>query len=59
MDIGSLVSSLLAARMAQMQLAIAARLARGDPDSGEAVSKLVNAAEQNMSRLGRAVDISA
>jgi len=59
MDVGSLVSSLLAARMAQMQLAIAARLARSDPDPGEAVSKLVNAAEQNMSQLGRTVDISA
>jgi len=59
MDVGSLVSSLLAARMAQMQLAIAARLARSDPDPREAVSKLVNAAEQNMSQLGRTVDISA
>ena len=59
MDIGSLVSSLLAARMAQMQLAVAARIARAEPDAGQTVQKLVNAAQQNMSGLGRAIDISA
>jgi hypothetical protein len=66
MDIGSLVSALVAARLAQMQLAAAAKIAKTEADSGDAVAKLVDAADQNAQQLsaaanglGQAIDISA
>jgi hypothetical protein len=65
MDVGSLVSALLAAQVARMQLAAAAKIAKTEADSGDAVAKLVAAADQNTrplsgaEGLGRALDISA
>ena len=66
MDIGSVVSALLAARVGQMQLAAAAKIAKMQADNAGAVAKLVGAADQNMNRLASAaaglggqVDISA
>jgi hypothetical protein len=65
-DIGSVVSALLAARVGQMQLAAAAKIAKMQADNAGAVAKLVGAADQNMNRLASAaaglggqVDISA
>ena len=66
MDVGSLVSAVVAARVGQMQLAAAAKIAKTQADSSDAVAKLVNAADQNANQLaataeglGQAVDISA
>jgi hypothetical protein len=66
MDVGSLVSALLAAQVAQMQLAAAAKIAKMQAGNGGAVAKLVDAADQNAQRLsaaaeglGRAIDVSA
>jgi hypothetical protein len=65
MDIGSLASALVAARMGQMQLAAAARIAKMQADNSDAVTKLVDAADQNAGQLsaaeglGQVVDISA
>jgi len=66
MDTGSLVSALVAARVAQMQLAAAAKIAKTEADSGDAVAKLVDAADQNTQQLsaaaeglGHAIDVSA
>jgi hypothetical protein len=65
-DIGAVVSALLAARVGQMQLAAAAKIAKMQADNAGAVAKLVGAADQNMNRLASAaaglggqVDISA
>ena len=51
MDLTSLVSALVGAKVAQAQLAVAARLARMDMQSGASVATLIDAAEQNMNRL--------
>jgi hypothetical protein len=66
MDIGAVVSAMVATRVAQMQLAVAAKIAKTQVDSGDAVAKLVDAADQNAGQLsaaaeglGQAVDISA
>ena len=66
MDVGSLVSALLAAQVAQMQLAAAAKIAKVGADSSDAVAKLVDAADQNAQQLsaaaqglGQAIDVSA
>ncbi len=66
MDVGSLVSALVAARVGQMQLAAAAKIAKMQTNSGDAVAKLVDAADQNAQEfsaaaegLGQAIDISA
>jgi hypothetical protein len=66
MDIGVVVASLLAVRIGEMQLAAAAKLAKMQADNGQAVVKLVSAADQNANRLATAaaglggnVDISA
>ena len=66
MDVGSLVSALLAAQVAQMQLAAAAKIAKMQADSGNAVAKLVDAADQNAQQLSAAapgiggnIDVSA
>ncbi|HLL28237.1 MAG TPA: hypothetical protein VKT73_11410 [Xanthobacteraceae bacterium] len=65
MDVRSLVSAFLAARIGEMQLAVAAKIAKTEPDSSEAVTKLTAAADQNMNELasvaeglGGNVDIS-
>jgi hypothetical protein len=65
MDVGSLVSALVAARIGQMQLAAAAKIAKMQTNSGDAVAKLVDAADQNAQKLsaaaeglGQAIDIT-
>jgi hypothetical protein len=66
MDTASLAASLVAAKLAQVQLAVAGRMARMDAQSGQSVANLISAAEQNMNRLanvaagiGTQVDITA
>jgi len=66
MDTASLAAALVAAQMGKIQLAVAARMARMDAQSGQSVANLINAAEQNMNRLanvaagiGTQVDITA
>ena len=63
----SLMSALIGAQTGEMQLAVAARLARmGNPDSGSSISQLVGAADQSANALanvaaniGTSLDISA
>jgi hypothetical protein len=66
MDVASLAAALVAAQMGRIQLAVAARMAQMDAQSGQSVANLVGAAEQNMNRLanvaagiGTQVDITA
>jgi hypothetical protein len=66
MDVGSLVSALLAAQVAQMQLAAAAKIAKMQTDNSNAVVKLIDAADQNAEQLSAAarglggnIDVSA
>jgi hypothetical protein len=66
MDTASLASALVSAQMAQVQLAVAARMARMDAQTGQSVANLINSAEQNMNQLanvaagiGTRVDITA
>jgi len=66
MDTTSLAAALVAAQMAKVQLAVAAKMARMDAQSGQSVANLLSAAEQNMNRLanvaagiGTQVDITA
>ncbi len=56
---------MFAAKIGQLQLVIAARLAKTDPQSGASVSQLIDAAQQNFEPLqsvsaapGTNVDIS-
>jgi hypothetical protein len=51
MDTASLATALVAAQMARVQFAVAARMARMDAQSGQSVANLISAAEQNMNRL--------
>jgi hypothetical protein len=66
MDTASLAAALVAAKMAQLQLAVAARMARMDAQTGQSVANVISSAEQNMNRLanvaagiGTQVDITA
>jgi hypothetical protein len=66
MDTASLAAALVAAQMARVQLAVAARMARMDAQQGQSVANLISSAEQNMNRLanvaagvGTQVDITA
>ena len=67
MGMVSLISALIGAQTGEMQLAVAARLARmGDPDSGSSIAQLVGAADQSANSLanvaaglGTNLDISA
>ena len=66
MDPASLAAALVAAQMANVQMAVAARLARMDAQQGQSVANLIAAAEQNMNQLanvapgvGTQVDITA
>jgi hypothetical protein len=47
----SLISAFFAAQIGQMQLAVAARLAQTDPQSGVSVTQLIDAAQQNAAPL--------
>jgi hypothetical protein len=63
----SLISAFIGAQVGEMQLAVAARLARmDDPSSGSSIAQLVNAADQNANSLanvaaglGTNLDVSA
>ncbi len=62
----SLVSAFIAAQVGQLQLAVAARLAQTNPQSGSSVAQLIDAAQQNFAPLanvpaglGTNLDISA
>jgi len=67
MGMVSLISSLIGAQTGEMQLAVAARLARmGDPNNSSSISQLVGAADQSANSLanvaaglGSNLDISA
>jgi len=67
MGMVSLISALMGAQTGEMQLAVAARLARtGNPDSGSSIAQLVGAADQSANSLanvaeniGANLDISA
>jgi hypothetical protein len=61
----NLISALFAAQVGRFQLAVAARLAQTDPQSGTSVTQLIDAAEQNSepladvpADLGSSVDIT-
>ncbi len=56
MDVGSLVSAFLAARVGEMQLAVAARIAKTQPDGGGSVTELTAAADQNANQLAAAAE---
>ena len=51
MDIGTLASAMIAARVGEVQVAVAARMLRMNADAAASASKLVDAAEQNVDRL--------
>ena len=51
MDVTSLVSALVGAKMAQAQMAVAARMAQMDLQSSQSIADLLDAAQQNMNRL--------
>jgi hypothetical protein len=51
MDIGALASAMIAARVGEVQLAIAARMLRMSADAAASAGKLIDAAEQNADRL--------
>jgi hypothetical protein len=66
MDTASLAAALVAAQMANVQMALAARMARMDAQQGQSVANLITSAEQNMNRVanlapgvGTQVDITA
>jgi len=67
MGMVSLISALIGAQTGEMQLAVAARLARmGNPDSGSSIAQLTGAADQSANSLanvaeniGTNLDISA
>ena len=66
MDPASLAAALVAAQMANLQMALAARMARMDAQQGQSVANLLASAEQNMNRVanlapgvGTQVDITA
>jgi hypothetical protein len=47
----SLITALLSAQVGELQLAVAARLARTDAQSGSSVAQLLDAAQQNFAPL--------
>ena len=51
MDIGALASAMVAARVGEVQLAVAARLLRMDAQAAGTAAKLIDAAEANADRL--------
>jgi hypothetical protein len=51
MDIGALASAMIAARVGEVQLAVAARMLRMNADAAASTAKLIDAAEQNVDRL--------
>jgi hypothetical protein len=66
MDVAALAAALVGAQMARAQLAVAAKIARMDAQTGQSVADLLDAAQQNLNRLanvaagvGTQVDITA
>jgi hypothetical protein len=62
----NLISAFIGAQVGQLQLAVAARLARMNADNGSSVANLINAAQQNFDPLanvaagiGTNLDVSA
>jgi hypothetical protein len=55
MDIGSLASAFVSANAAQIQMAVAAKLARMNIDAERSVLTLLGAAQQNASHLADGV----
>jgi hypothetical protein len=51
MDIGALASAMIAARVGEVQLAVAAKLLRMDAQAAASAAKLIDAAEANVDRL--------
>ena len=51
MDIGSLASAMIAARIGEVQLAVAAKLIRMDAQAAASAAQLIDAAESNVDRL--------
>jgi hypothetical protein len=54
MDVGMLASSFVAARSAQMQLAVAAALIRMDAQQEASIANLVTAASENAQQMAEA-----
>jgi hypothetical protein len=66
MDPASLAAALASAQMSRVQTAVAAKMLRVNADNAASIVKVIDAAQQNLSRLanlapgvGQAVDISA
>ena len=51
MDVASIASAFIAAQMAQVQTAVAAKMLRMNADSAQNAVKLLDAAQQNMNSL--------
>jgi hypothetical protein len=51
MDVGALASAFAAAKVGQVQLAIAAKMMRMNADSADAMVKVIEAAQANLDRL--------
>jgi hypothetical protein len=51
MDVASIASAFIAAQMAQVQTAVAAKMLRMNADSAQNAVKLLEAAQQNMNSL--------
>jgi len=51
MDVASIASTFIAAQMAQVQTAVAAKMLRMNADSAQNAVKLLEAAQQNMNSL--------
>jgi hypothetical protein len=66
MDDAGLASAFIAARVGQMQMAVAAKMLKMNADSAQSAVELIDAAQQNIDRLanvaagiGTNLDISA
>jgi hypothetical protein len=66
MDAVAIATALISAQLGQIQLAVAAKLAKMNADQGTSVAQLLEAASQNFDRLanvaagiGTGLDISA
>ncbi len=51
MDIGAVASAMIAARVGEVQLAVAARMLRLNAQAAASAAKLIDAAHENVDRL--------
>ncbi len=51
MDTAALATALIGARIAQMQMAVAAKMLRMNADNASSIVKVIEAAQQNMDTL--------